>query len=43
MAKEKKKYTTIAIYPETKKKLAALGSKGETFDDILNRLMKGRK
>lgn len=39
----KEKYTTIAIYPETKKKIAALGSKGETFDEILNRLLKGKK
>lgn len=35
--------TTIAIYSDTKKKLAERGSKGETFEDIINRLLKGRK
>mgnify|MGYP001618218310 CR=1 FL=1 len=32
--------TTIQISKETRDKLSKLGSKNETYDDIINRLMK---
>jgi len=32
--------TTITISKRTKRKLEVIGSKGETFDDILQRLMR---
>jgi hypothetical protein len=32
------KITTISVKPETKALLEMLGHKGESFDDILNRL-----
>lgn len=31
--------TTIRLTKQTRDKLASLGSKDETFDDIVNRLM----
>lgn len=31
--------TTIRIKRETKKKLEKLGNKGDTFDEIINRLI----
>lgn len=31
--------TTIKIDPKTRKRLASLGKKGETYDQILNRLI----
>ena len=31
--------TTIKIAPETRDRLKALGTKGETYDALLNRLM----
>ncbi len=31
--------TTIAIKPETKKVLDSIGSKGESYDDIINELL----
>lgn len=33
------KYTTISVSPETKKILKELGSKGETYDEIVRRLI----
>jgi len=36
----KKEYTTIAISRELHAKLCQLGRKGETFEDILKRIMK---
>ena len=33
------KKTTITISEETKKKLASLGGKGETFQDIVDRVL----
>ena len=32
------KITTIQLTDETKKKIASLGTKGESYDDILNRI-----
>lgn len=32
--------TTIALAHQTRDKLAALGKKGQTFDDIVNDLLK---
>jgi len=34
-----KKYVMIPVFPETKKRLMSYGSKGETFDELLNRLL----
>jgi len=31
--------TTIKIAPETRDRLKAVGKKGETYDDLLNRLL----
>lgn len=31
--------TTISIRQETRKKLMELGKKGETYDDVINRLI----
>jgi len=36
MAEEK---TTIAITPENKSRLDKLGGKGDTYDDILSRIL----
>ncbi|HVL86779.1 MAG TPA: hypothetical protein VM681_02030 [Candidatus Thermoplasmatota archaeon] len=33
------KFTTIPLLPATRDKLKSLGRKGETYDQILNRLM----
>lgn len=35
--------TTIQITKETRQKLSNLGSKNETYDDIINRLMGNQK
>ena len=35
--------TTIAIRKETKESIIELGSKGETFNDILERILKSAK
>jgi len=34
-----KKFSTIRIDVETRKKLARLGHKDETYDDVINRLI----
>jgi len=31
--------TTVSIRQETRKKLMELGKKGETYDDVINRLI----
>ena len=36
-------YTTIRIRKDTREKLKRMGRKGETYDEIINRLIKGRK
>ena len=36
----KGKMTTIQVKPETRDRLAEFGKKRETFDDIIDRLMK---
>ncbi|MEM3666865.1 MAG: hypothetical protein QW222_07285 [Candidatus Bathyarchaeia archaeon] len=36
---KKKKYTSIPVSPETAEKLRMLGHKGETYDQIINRLI----
>jgi len=35
--------TTICISKNSKKKLSFLGKKGETFEDIINKLMRKKK
>ncbi len=35
--------TTIQISPETRDKLKALGAKGDSYDDIIQRLLKKAK
>ena len=35
----KKYVTTVSLSPETKKLLASIGSKDETYDDIIRRLI----
>jgi hypothetical protein len=42
-AKTAKKITTIKVSKETRDKLAELGNKGETFDEILQKLLKHYK
>ena len=37
------KYTVIRITTETHKKLIQLGIKGETFDEIINRMIENGK
>lgn len=37
------KWTTLAVYKETRDKLEKLGKKGESFDEILNKLMNKSK
>ena len=39
----KPKLKTVKIKEETHKKLIGLGKKGETFSDIINRLIKQNK
>jgi len=34
-----KRYAVIAIYPETKRRLEAFRQRGETFDQVLNRIL----
>jgi len=36
---QKSKYTTIALSPRTKERLNGIGRKGETYDDIVVRLL----
>ena len=38
-----KSFTTIQIKPDTRDKLKALGGKGDTYDNIINELLKARK
>jgi len=38
-----KKVTVIQLSPETRDKLKALGKKGETYEDVILRLMKKKK
>ena len=35
----KKQMTTVKVRPETKKMLAELGKKGDTYNDIIERLL----
>ncbi len=35
-------HTTIRLEKETRKKLASVGRKGQTYDQIVNRLLKER-
>jgi len=39
----KKGVTTIQMTPATRDKLKALGKKGETYEEIILRLLKGKK
>jgi len=39
----KKGVTTIQMTPATRDKLKALGKKGETYEEIILRLIKGKK
>jgi len=39
----KKGVTTIQMTPTTRDKLKALGKKGETYEEIILRLLKGKK
>ncbi|MBU2476696.1 antitoxin VapB family protein [Candidatus Micrarchaeota archaeon] len=38
-----KKVTVIQLSPETRDKLKALGKKGETYEDVILRLIKKQK
>jgi predicted DNA-binding protein len=40
---KKSKFTTIQLSPETRNKLRDLGKKGETYEDIILRLLKNPK
>jgi predicted CopG family antitoxin len=40
---EKTEITTIQISKETREKLADIGKKGETYDDIIKKLIKKAK
>jgi len=40
---DKPKSTTIQVLIETRNELQSLGSKGETYDDIIQRLIKTYK
>ncbi len=40
---ENKETTTIRVTKETASELAALGKKGETYEDIIRRLLEGKK
>jgi len=37
------KYKSIKVFPETYKDLAKEGTLGDTFDSVIQRLLKGRK
>ncbi|MFH1588535.1 MAG: hypothetical protein ABIA76_04325 [Candidatus Diapherotrites archaeon] len=37
------KFTTIQLSPETRDKLRDMGKKGETYEDIILRLLKSKK
>ena len=37
------KYTTIRIRKDIREKLKEIGRKGETYDEIISRLIKDRK
>ncbi len=39
MADDEVSRTTISMSPETRDRLKALGRKGETYDELLNRLI----
>ena len=41
--KLKDEYTTIALKKKTVSKLKSLGKKGETYDDIIKRLLEQKK
>lgn len=44
MTEEKKEQNPkVVVMPETKAALDELGSKGETYDEIIQRLIKGAK
>ncbi len=36
------KLTTIAVRPKTREKLKRFGMKGESYDEVINRLMRER-
>ena len=38
-----KKVTVIQISPETRDKLKALGKKGETYEDVILKLLENRR
>ena len=38
----KSKLTLIPVRPETRKRLKSLGRMGETYDDVINRLIENR-
>lgn len=38
----KTKLTLIPVRPETRKRLKSLGRMGETYDDVINRLIENR-
>jgi predicted CopG family antitoxin len=38
----KNKLTLIPVRPETREKLKSLGRMGETYDDVINRLIENR-
>jgi len=40
---EKAQLTTIQITHETRDKLRALGAKGDTYEDVIKRLLNGKK
>jgi len=42
MMKNKSKLTLIPVRPETREKLRKLGRMGETYDDVINRLIENR-
>ena len=42
MKKRKKIGTTIWVSPKIKKRLKFIGKKGETFEDIIKKLLKGK-
>jgi predicted CopG family antitoxin len=40
---KKTKFTTIQLTPETREKLKNLGNKGDTYEDIILKLLKRKK
>ena len=38
-----KKFTTIQMTPETREKLKSLGKKGDSYEDIILKLISGSK